>query len=254
MTRRPCGHGARTASLGFFFSRASCFRAPAAGSRGSLDRRGTFRVSRTWWGEPLQVRCSGVLPVRPPRGVGTLAFISLGEWWDESPLLVRLLAGTAPGRVLEVGRARGWRVLSFRRFPPHGEERRTEGTGTRREEGSARREHDRSCPLRSRGTGSVRTIAGLLPGWGLPDIWFHRPVTRWARGLPRDGFKPERTRGPLQPEVRILSILVAPWERVFVEGDGDHPRFTRSFRVPPASPGSFVQGGSWWSCLGPGRT
>jgi len=92
--------------------------------------------------------------------------------------LFRLPAGTAPGKVLKVGRARGWRVLSFRRFPPHGEERRTEGTGTRREEGSARKEHDRSCPFRSRGTGSVRTIAGLLPGWGLPDIWFHRPITR----------------------------------------------------------------------------
>jgi hypothetical protein len=35
LTRRPCGHGTRTASLGFFFSRASSFRAPATRSRGS---------------------------------------------------------------------------------------------------------------------------------------------------------------------------------------------------------------------------
>lgn len=59
-----------------------------------------------------------------------------------------------------------------------------------------------------------------------------------ARGPPHDVFRPEQTQGPLQPEAGILSILVMPWERAHVEGDGDHPRFTVSFRASPASPGS----------------
>lgn len=41
------------------------------------------------------------------------------------------------------------------------------------------------------------------------------PTGRWGtRGSPRDGFRRERTRGLLPPEVGILSILVMPWDRV----------------------------------------
>lgn len=61
---------------------------------------------------------------------------------------------------------------------------------------------------------------------------------RWTRRSPCDGFKLKQTRGLLQPEAGILSILVMPWDRVFVKGDGNHPRFTRPFRASPASPGS----------------
>jgi hypothetical protein len=75
------------------------------------------------------------------------------------------------------------------------------------------------------------------------------PVSPTGRSVgpraPFDGFKPRRTRGPSQPEVGILSILVTLRVQTPEERDGDHPRSARSRLASPASPGSCSEGGSW---------
>jgi hypothetical protein len=205
---RPCGLWSRTASLGFIFSRASSFRAPAEGLVRALCRgtsRSSTPVGRTTPGQVL-VASSSPFASR----LGTLAFRSIEDRLVEGSFSVSGLTGTAPVGVGGVVGGRGRRVLSGRADLPMGRTRRTAWDGDEEGRGFSGRGTRQVAPLRvprDHPGGFPLDFCLALVAWHLVSPTGRSEGPR----APLDGFRFKQARGLPQPEVGILSILVTPW-------------------------------------------